>query len=286
MTEVPMYHDGSRRLQERFETRRLADRMVEKIVHGVFTDADRAFIETRPMFFLATADAEGRPDCSYKGGRPGFVRVVDPETLAFPSYDGNGMFKSLGNLLVNPQVGMLFIDFESPNRLRVNGRATVHEDDPLLCRLTGAQLVVRVRAEAIFPNCPRYIHTMATVATSVYAPCEGDIPPVPEWKQRPVFREVLPSYDAAFEGADMREPRALVSTGSPPPPSGSRTSGSTTARPIAPARPRRPDALRRVHGGMGEGSRAADRDRLTRRRQPPAIQGERERPRPRARRRP
>jgi uncharacterized protein len=98
--EVPMYHDGSRRLQERFETRRLADRMVEKIVHGVFTDADRAFIETRPMFFLATADAEGRPDCSYKGGRPGFVRVVGPETLAFPSYDGNGMFKSLGNLLV------------------------------------------------------------------------------------------------------------------------------------------------------------------------------------------
>ena len=120
-----MYHDGSRRLQERFDTRRLADRMVEKIVHGVFTDADRAFIETRPMFFLATADAEGRPDCSYKGGRPGFVRVVDPETLAFPSYDGNGMFKSLGNLLVNPQVGMLFIDFESPKRLRVNGRATV-----------------------------------------------------------------------------------------------------------------------------------------------------------------
>lgn len=197
MTEVPMYHDGSRRLQDRFETRRLADRMVEKIVHGVFSDADRAFIETRPMFFLATADAEGRPECSYKGGRPGFVRVVGPETLAFPSYDGNGMFKSLGNLLVNPQVGLLFIDFESPKRLRVNGRATVHEDDPLLAELTGAQLVVRVRAEAIFPNCPRYIHTMTTVETSVYAPCEGHTPPVPEWKQRPMFREVLPSYDPA-----------------------------------------------------------------------------------------
>ena len=78
------------------------------------------------------------------------------------------MFKSLGNLLVNPQVGLLFIDFESPKRLRVNGRATVHEDDPLLAELAGAQLVVRVRAEAIFPNCPRYIHTMTTVETSVY----------------------------------------------------------------------------------------------------------------------
>ena len=108
--------------------------------------------------------------------------MVDPETLAFPSYDGNGMFKSLGNLLVNPQVGLLFIDFESPKRLRVNGRATVHEDDPLLAELTGAQLVVRVRAEAIFPNCPRYIHTMTMVETSVYAPCEGHTPPVPEWK--------------------------------------------------------------------------------------------------------
>ena len=114
MTDIPMYHDGSRRLQDRFETRRLADRLVEKVAHGEFTDADRAFIESRPMFFLATADAEGRPDCSYKGGRPGFVRVVDAETLAFPSYDGNGMFKSLGNILVNPQVGLLFIDFESP----------------------------------------------------------------------------------------------------------------------------------------------------------------------------
>ena len=192
MTEVPMYHDGSRRLQERFDTRRLADRMVEKIVHGVFTDADRAFIETRPMFFLATADAEGRPDCSYKGGRPGFVRVVDPETLAFPSYDGNGMFKSLGNVLANPKVGLLFIDFESPKRLRVNGHASIDMDDALLAGFEGAQLIVRVVPEAIFPNCPRYIHTMQLVEMSAYAPHEGHEAPVPKWKERPEFREVLP----------------------------------------------------------------------------------------------
>ena len=197
MTDIPMYHEGSRGLQDRYATRRLADRLVEVVAHTAFTDKDREFIESRPMFFLATADAEGRPDCSYKGGRPGFVRVLDPHTLAFPSYDGNGMFKSLGNLVVNPQVGMLFIDFERPSRLRVNGRAEWRENDPLLADFVGAQLVVRVRAEAIFSNCPRYIHKMQQVETSEYAPCEGHTPPIPEWKTRPVFNEVLPPGDPA-----------------------------------------------------------------------------------------
>ena len=197
MTQIPMYHDGSRRLQDRFASRKLADRLVEVLARAEFTDGDRAFIESRALFFLATADAEGRPDCSYKGGRPGFVRVVDPRTLAFPSYDGNGMFKSLGNVLVNPSVGMLFIDFEKPNRLRVNGQASVHEDDPLLSEFVGAQVIVRVRAEAIFPNCPRYIHKMQIVEQSVYAPCEGHTPPVPKWKQFPEFRDVLPPGDPA-----------------------------------------------------------------------------------------
>ncbi|MBI1845843.1 MAG: pyridoxamine 5'-phosphate oxidase family protein [Candidatus Rokubacteria bacterium] len=193
----PMYHDGARRLQDRFDTRRLADRLVEVVTHGTFTDAERAFIESRPLFFLATADADGHPDCSYKGGRPGFVRVIDPRTLAFPSYDGNGMFKSLGNILVNPHVGMLFIDFERPRRLRVNGRATVCDDDPLLADFVGAQLIVRVEAHAIFPNCPRYVHTMQVLEPSPHAPCEGHTPPIPDWKRRPEFREVLPAGDPA-----------------------------------------------------------------------------------------
>jgi uncharacterized protein len=197
MAEIPMYHDGSRRLQDEFDTRRLADRLVEKLARSAFTDADREFIESRPMFFLATADAQGRPDCSYKGGKPGFVRLIDAETLAFPSYDGNGMFKSLGNLAVNPQVGMLFLDFEKPKRLRVNGRASVAADDPLLAEFAGAQLIVRVRAEAIFPNCPRYIHKMQMIEESAYAPCEGHVPPVPAWKTFPEFREVLPRGDPA-----------------------------------------------------------------------------------------
>jgi uncharacterized protein len=197
MTDIGMYHDGSRQLQDRFASRRLADRLVEVVVHRAFTEADRAFIESRPMFFLATADAEGHPDCSYKGGRPGFVRVVGPGALAFPSYDGNGMYRSLGNILVNPHVGLLFVDFESPRRLRVNGRASVREDDPLRAEFVGAQLVVRVDVDTVFPNCPRYIHKMTLVEESPYAPCEGRTPPVPEWKTRPVFREVLPPGDPA-----------------------------------------------------------------------------------------
>ena len=188
----PAYHEGHRRLQDQFDSRRIADRLEQVTMHGAFTEKDRALIEKSPMFFLATADADGWPDCSYKGGQPGFVRVVDESTLAFPSYDGNGMFRSLGNVLMNPKVGMLFVDFENPNRMRINGVASLHDDDKLLSSFEGAQLIVRVRAERIFPNCPRYIHKMQVVEHSVYSPRPGHVPPVPEWKQMDVFRDYLP----------------------------------------------------------------------------------------------
>jgi uncharacterized protein len=191
------YHAGMRALQDRFDTRRLADRLDEKLARHDFSDEDRAFIESRPMFFLATADREGRPDCSFKGGAPGFVRVTGEAELAFPSYDGNGMFRSLGNVLVNPAVALLFIDFERPNRLRVNGSASATGDDPLLASFAGAQLVVRVRAERIFPNCPRYIHRMTTVEPSPYVPREGYTPPVPKWKRFDEFADVLALDDPA-----------------------------------------------------------------------------------------
>src|SRR5712692_11742480 len=141
-----MYNWGSRQLQDQFDSQRIADRLEQRTVHDTFTDEDRAFIERGPMFFLATADAEGRPDCSYKGGMPGFVRVLNSNTLAFPNYDGNGMFKSLGNVLVNPHVGLLFVDFQRPNRMRVQGTATLSDDDPLMAEFPGAQLIVRVKA--------------------------------------------------------------------------------------------------------------------------------------------
>jgi len=191
------YHAGMRELQDRFDTRRLADRLDEELARQTFSDEDRAFIESRAPFFLATADERGRPDCSFNGGAPGFVRVTGEGELAFPSYDGNGMFRSLGNLLVNPAVALLFIDFERPNRLRVNGSATVAGDDPLLASFTGAQLIVRVRAERIFPNCPRYIPRMTALQPSPYLPREGYTPPVPKWKRFDDFADVLARDDPA-----------------------------------------------------------------------------------------
>jgi predicted pyridoxine 5'-phosphate oxidase superfamily flavin-nucleotide-binding protein len=190
---MPFYNEGSRTLQERFDSRRLADRLEQATLRRAFTDEDRAFIARAPMFFLATADADGRPDCSYKGGLPGFVRVVDDATLVFPSYDGNGQFRSLGNVLVNPHVGMLFIDFEATKRIRVNGIASIDQDDPLRPAYPGADMVVRVQAREIFPNCPRYIHKLQMSELSAYAPRPDYEPPVPAWKQMDAFRDYLPS---------------------------------------------------------------------------------------------
>ena len=191
------YNEGSRRLQEAFDTRRLADRLESVTLRDVIDADDRAFIESMDLFFIATADEHGRPDCSYKGGEPGFVRVLDERTIAFPGYDGNGMFKSFGNLLVNPEVGLLFISFERQRRLRLNGTASVDLADPLLETWPGATLVVRVRARDVFPNCPRYIHRMELVERSRYVPEAGVEAPVPEWKTREWARDVLPSSDQA-----------------------------------------------------------------------------------------
>ena len=189
---APTYHAGARRLQDAFDTRRLADRLHERLSRTAFTPEDTAFIASQAVFMLATADADGWPECSYKGGVPGFARALDEHTLAFPSYDGNGMFRSLGNVLVNPRVGLLFIDFEQPRRLRVQGRAAIDANDPLLKTFEGAQQLVRVQVALIFPNCPRYIHPVKRAALSDHAPRLGHSPPDAAWKQFEMFRDVLP----------------------------------------------------------------------------------------------
>jgi uncharacterized protein len=197
MADRPMYHDESRKLQDEFDTRRLADRLAERLMRPAFNDEDRDFIESQRMFFLATTDAEGFPDCSYKGGDPGFVRILDERTLVFPSYDGNGMFKSLGNIRANPAVGLLFLSFEEPKRLRVNGTALVSAGDAAMELFPGAQLLVRVTPHHVFPNCPRYIPKMQLAEPSPYVPRAGCSAPIPNWKKRPQFKEVLPAGDPA-----------------------------------------------------------------------------------------
>lgn len=192
---TPTYHDGMRQLQDQRETRALADRLEKVTMRSAFTEEDKAFIARSRMFFLATADPSGQPDCSYKGGLPGFVRVLDERTLAIPDYDGNGQYRSWGNVLVNPRVGLLFVDFETPKRLRVNGTAVVSHDDPLLAEFPGAVFLIRVVAQRIFPNCPRYIHKMQLLEESVYAPRPEYTPPVPAWKTFEVFKDALPPRD-------------------------------------------------------------------------------------------
>jgi predicted pyridoxine 5'-phosphate oxidase superfamily flavin-nucleotide-binding protein len=192
MADNGIYHEGNRKLQDQFDSRRIADRLEEVTLHDRFIPSDADFINNCAMFFLATADADGWPDVSYKGGLPGFIRVTDHDELAFPAYDGNGMFKSFGNILVNPKVGLLFIDFEEQNRMRVQGSATISDGDPLIPEFPGALFIIRVKAERIFPNCPRYIHKMQLIEHSVYAPASDHKPPQPDWKRMPVFEDALP----------------------------------------------------------------------------------------------
>ena len=186
------YHAGSRELQDRFGTRALADRLDDVKVHGTFSDSDRAFIEARDMVFLATADEHGHPQCSYKGGDPGFIRVVGERQLAIPNYDGNGMYLSWGNAKVNPHVGLLFIDFEAQRRMRVNGTASINPDDTLLSTYPEAQFVVRITATEIFPNGPRYIHKLELVERSRFVPRSGVATPAPAGESADRGRPVVP----------------------------------------------------------------------------------------------
>lgn len=192
------YHDAQRAWQDRFDSRRLADRLAEATT-DIIGEPYRRFIEARDMFFLATADEDGWPEASYKGGEPGFVRVLDEHTVAFPLYNGNGMYLSAGNLDVNPRVGMLFVDFETGTRLRLNGEASIDPDDVLLPTFPGAQLVVRVRARAVFANCRRYVHRYQLVERSPFVPNDAAEAPVPDWKRDPWFEGALPAGDPALD---------------------------------------------------------------------------------------
>jgi uncharacterized protein len=191
-----IYNEQHRALQESFDTVRLADRIEQMIVRPEVSADQKTFIESRDMFFLSSIDHRGYPTCSYKGGTPGFVRVLDSRTIAFPSYNGNGMFLSIGNINTNHKVGMLFIDFEHPNRVRVHGVAGIHPNDPLLSEYPGAELIVRVAVTETFINCPRYVHQYQRVQTSKYAPQAGcELPSPPQWKRIDALQDVLPERE-------------------------------------------------------------------------------------------
>jgi predicted pyridoxine 5'-phosphate oxidase superfamily flavin-nucleotide-binding protein len=188
---MSMYHDGQRQLQDSYGGRAVADRLEEHRLHTTFTDEDRDFIESAPFFFLATA-WQDCVDCSMKGGMPGFVRVTSPNVIAWPDYDGNRMYRSLGNILKNPAVGLLFLKFDAKStRLRITGRATIDESPDAITDLQGAKRLVRVTVENIFYNCPRNVPKMEFIEASIYTPRPDYTPPEPEWKSRDYIRDVL-----------------------------------------------------------------------------------------------
>ncbi|HZS61435.1 MAG TPA: pyridoxamine 5'-phosphate oxidase family protein [Gemmatimonadaceae bacterium] len=186
-----LYSTAHRALQDEFNRRPLADLLDAAIVHSEIAPAEKSFIERLDMFFLATVDPQGRPTVSYKGGAPGFVRVPDSRTIAFPVYDGNGMFYSMGNIEATRRVGLLFIDFATPHRLRVQGDASLIRDPRVLSTWPGAQLAVHITPTEIFVNCGRYIHKRVEVEPSPYLPDAEGHAPVPAWKCVDVVQDVL-----------------------------------------------------------------------------------------------
>jgi predicted pyridoxine 5'-phosphate oxidase superfamily flavin-nucleotide-binding protein len=189
------YSSYHRDLQSQHETLDLADRLESMIVGQEISEQHQPFIESRDFFFLTTIDQRGYPTCSYKGGRSGLITVVNPRELAFPSYDGNGMYFSMGNINGNAKIGMLLIDFETPHRIRIHGDARTVTDDELMKKYPGAEMIVRVALQDIFINCPRYIHRMTPAERSKYIPSEDGQSPPPQWKRIDAVQDVLPSKD-------------------------------------------------------------------------------------------
>ena len=191
------FTEAQRELQSEFETTDLADRIVEAVVTEELSDQQAEFIHNRNMFYLSTIDEFGYPSCSYKGGDLGFVRVTDPGTVVFPNYDGNGMFMSMGNIIAKTKVGLHFIDFETPQRLRLRGEARCHREGPMLASYPGANLVIEISVDHVWVNCPRYVHRMQSLEKSPYLPGKDGTVSLALWKRIDIVQDVLKSDDCA-----------------------------------------------------------------------------------------
>jgi predicted pyridoxine 5'-phosphate oxidase superfamily flavin-nucleotide-binding protein len=211
------YTPSQRELQEAFATRDLAQRLEDAIVTATLSDEQATFIHGRNLFFLSTVDEQGFPSCSYKGGNVGFVRALNPSTLVFPSYDGNGMFMSLGNISASARVGLLFIDFETPQRLRLRGEARLLKEGPVVDSYPGAELAVEIAIDRVWVNCPRYVHPMQPLDPSPYVPAADGTAPFAPWKRIDVMQDVLPATDRARAEAlgllTVEDYEALVAAG-------------------------------------------------------------------------
>lgn len=215
-----IYGAGARLFQDVFATRALADRLANRTLRGALDDGDIALIRAQSTVWIATVDAEGWPDVSYKGGAVGFVEVRSPGELRIPVYDGNGMMRTIGNIADTGRVALLFVDTGRPWRIRVHGTAHVSTAADDLAGLHGADAVIVVRVGRAFQNCGRYIHQGDEI--SPFVPRPGHEPPVAHWKRYAEFREVLRPGDPARErpsediGPDRREPDPATHAEHPP----------------------------------------------------------------------
>jgi hypothetical protein len=206
LLDRPFYHEGMRELQDHFDGRRVADALFEHRTHNEFWPDEVEMIREAPFFFIASA-WQDYLDCNIKSGDPGFIQVTGPSTLEYPEYDGNSMYRTLGNISESPNIALLFVRFDGKSRrIRVNGKATIHDDAGTLARHYGARLVVRIECE-IYPNCPRYLPNLADKEASAHPPREGlPPPPPPEWKRRDMIRDILPADDPHLAEVQSRPP--------------------------------------------------------------------------------
>ena len=193
--ERDFFHEGMRHFQDLFDGRRTAEAIEKNRKHYEFWDDEKDIIENSKFFFIASS-WKGYIDCNIKSGDSGFVKIISNNTIEYPEYDGNSMYRTAGNISKNKNVGLLFINFDGKSRrIRINGSATIHHDKNTLKGHYGAKFVVRVKCE-IYPNCPRYIPNLDTKVPSLYVPREGqEDPPAPEWKNRDYIKNILPKDD-------------------------------------------------------------------------------------------
>lgn len=215
-TPEEFYTDSQRKLQNDNGNEKLAVAVVHAIVRDELEEIHQEYIESRDYFFLSTVNAEGEPSVSYKGGAPGFVHVEGTNSLIFPNYDGNGMWLSMGNIDEAAQVGLLFMDFVTPWRIRVQGKATLSKDPELMARYPGSNMVVKVDVTRVFQNCARYIHKHTRVETSQYVPDKTGNQPFPAWKRIDAIQDFLHEKDqgkAEQEGGLITEEQYLEKVG-------------------------------------------------------------------------
>jgi len=165
---------GEHALQQKFDTQKRAENFYQRQMLDHLNPAMQAFIRRQELVFVATADAHGNCDCSFRAGLPGFVRVLDRNTLLYPEYRGNGVLASLGNITENPHIGLIFIDFfEATIGLHVNGKAMIVGNDELRQRL---DLPSEVRQDMAVEGGRRAERWVIVEVEEAYIHCSKHIP--------------------------------------------------------------------------------------------------------------